>query len=167
MEPRNKTNRYPSLQPPQRIVPFVEALDSMVEGIDEWTAPAAPRRYIRQAIQCRARGPYLKVRNGVPRSNSFSAVVLHGYPRHDSTGYPARIGETSRYIASPRSVRSRVGNNRHSCRASASPSTKVLYRAQRLSLLLHRRGLIPDILHLITILGGQISACDTGLSVVE
>ena len=40
---------------PQRTAPFVEALDSMIEGISEWTAPAAPRRYIRQAIQCRAR----------------------------------------------------------------------------------------------------------------
>lgn len=40
---------------PQRTAPFVEALDSMVKGISEWTAPAAPRRYIRQAIQCRAR----------------------------------------------------------------------------------------------------------------
>ena len=40
---------------PQRTAPFVEALDSMTSDINDWTAPAAPRRYIRQAIQCRAR----------------------------------------------------------------------------------------------------------------
>ena len=40
---------------PQRTAPFVEALDSMTNDINDWTAPAAPRRYSRQAIQCRAR----------------------------------------------------------------------------------------------------------------
>ena len=77
---------------PQRTAPFVEALDSMVEGIDEWTAPPLHDATSdkRSSVE---RGCYLKARtDGIEEQSSSSALVAATWSPtiHDCPGYPAR-----------------------------------------------------------------------------
>ena len=158
----NRTNRSPSLQPPPTDRAFCRGTRQHGRRNRRVDRPAAPRRYIRQAIQQVERGVTGRRGAMVPCSpRAQCRWLLHGHLRYDSSRYPA---ETRLEISAIRlhiCARSRLVTGWEESTQLPGIGTfdeSTVPEALRTFLyFLHRRGLTPDIL-VLSLYWGQIAS---------